>query len=115
MLHSMLFLNVTLSRSWSPSILCVSSAGQGVIVQTIMPVVLAVGQEVCVWASLVGSVGMNMPLHQISVIPRDVTSSRVSGSGKAKDKDKQVYGELKTKSSRKLLRMGMQLMTGLNV
>ncbi|CAL8367963.1 unnamed protein product [Gadus morhua 'NCC'] len=32
---------------------------------------------------------MNMPLHQISVIPRDVTSSRVSGSGKAKDKDKQ--------------------------
>uniref|UniRef100_UPI0037E9721B E3 ubiquitin-protein ligase MARCHF8 isoform X1 n=1 Tax=Semicossyphus pulcher TaxID=241346 RepID=UPI0037E9721B len=31
---------------------------------------------------------MNMPLHQISVIPRDVTSSRVSGSGKAKDKDK---------------------------
>ncbi|CAL8298685.1 unnamed protein product [Merluccius merluccius] len=32
---------------------------------------------------------MNMPLHQISVIPRDVTSSRVCGSGKAKDKDKQ--------------------------
>ncbi|XP_008427827.1 E3 ubiquitin-protein ligase MARCHF8 isoform X4 [Poecilia reticulata] len=32
---------------------------------------------------------MNMPLHQISVIPRDVTSSRMSGSGKAKDKDKQ--------------------------
>ncbi|XP_068578320.1 E3 ubiquitin-protein ligase MARCHF8 isoform X1 [Cebidichthys violaceus] len=31
---------------------------------------------------------MNMPLHQISVIPRDVTSSRVSGSGKTKDKDK---------------------------
>ncbi|XP_060728333.1 E3 ubiquitin-protein ligase MARCH8 isoform X2 [Tachysurus vachellii] len=32
---------------------------------------------------------MNMPLHQISVIPRDVTSSRGSGSsGKAKDKDK---------------------------
>ncbi|KAM6998008.1 E3 ubiquitin-protein ligase MARCHF8 isoform 2-T4 [Tautogolabrus adspersus] len=31
---------------------------------------------------------MNMPLHQISVIPRDVTSSRVSGNGKAKDKDK---------------------------
>ncbi|TTG62692.1 hypothetical protein Baya_15084 [Bagarius yarrelli] len=30
-----------------------------------------------------------MPLHQISVIPRDVTSSRGSGSsGKAKDKDK---------------------------
>ncbi|XP_014070715.1 E3 ubiquitin-protein ligase MARCHF8 isoform X2 [Salmo salar] len=29
---------------------------------------------------------MNMPLHQISVIPRDVTSSRVSGSGKSKDK-----------------------------
>uniref|UniRef100_A0A3B5M9I8 RING-type E3 ubiquitin transferase n=1 Tax=Xiphophorus couchianus TaxID=32473 RepID=A0A3B5M9I8_9TELE len=36
---------------------------------------------------------MNMPLHQISVIPRDVTSSRMSGSGKAKDKDKQVRGE----------------------
>lgn len=51
-----------------------------------------------------------MPLHQISVIPRDVTSSRVSGSGKAKDKDKQVYEELKTKSSCKLLRMGMRLM-----
>lgn len=34
-----------------------------------------------------------MPLHQISVIPRDVTSSRVSGSGKAKDKDKQVCDE----------------------
>ncbi|KAL1263259.1 hypothetical protein QQF64_005998 [Cirrhinus molitorella] len=32
---------------------------------------------------------MNMPLHQISVIPRDVTSSRVSSSGKAKEKDKQ--------------------------
>uniref|UniRef100_A0A3B4EMN4 RING-type E3 ubiquitin transferase n=1 Tax=Pygocentrus nattereri TaxID=42514 RepID=A0A3B4EMN4_PYGNA len=32
---------------------------------------------------------MNMPLHQISVIPRDVTSSRGSGSsGKAKDKDR---------------------------
>lgn len=37
-----------------------------------------------------------MPLHQISVIPRDVTSSRVSGSGKAKDKDKQVC-EVKAK------------------
>lgn len=55
-----------------------------------MPFALAAGQEVCLWASLVGSAGMNMPLHQISVIPRDVTSSRVSGSGKAKDKDKQV-------------------------
>ncbi|XP_071236302.1 E3 ubiquitin-protein ligase MARCHF8-like isoform X3 [Salvelinus alpinus] len=33
---------------------------------------------------------MNMPLHQISVIPRDVPSSRVSSSGKAKDKDKQA-------------------------
>lgn len=42
----------------------------------------------------VGSAGMNMPLHQISVIPRDVTSSRVCGNGKAKDKDKQVWGEL---------------------
>lgn len=37
-----------------------------------------------------GSAGMTMPLHQISVIPRDVTSSRVCGNGKAKDKDKQV-------------------------
>ncbi|XP_037639196.1 E3 ubiquitin-protein ligase MARCH8 isoform X1 [Sebastes umbrosus] len=36
---------------------------------------------------------MNMPLHQISVIPRDVTSSRVSGSGKAKDKDKDKQNE----------------------
>lgn len=34
-----------------------------------------------------------MPLHQISVIPRDVTSSRVSGSGKSKEKDKQVCEE----------------------
>lgn len=107
MLHSVIFippLSVILSsRSWPLSILCVSSAGQGVIVQTIMPVALAEGQEVCVWASLVGSAGMNMPLHQISVIPRDVTSSRVSGSGKAKDKDKdkQVCDELKTKSSHK--------------
>ncbi|KAK7139904.1 hypothetical protein R3I94_012508 [Phoxinus phoxinus] len=33
---------------------------------------------------------MNMPLHQISVIPRDVTSSRVSSSGKGKEKDKQA-------------------------
>ncbi|XP_035981747.1 E3 ubiquitin-protein ligase MARCH8 isoform X2 [Fundulus heteroclitus] len=36
---------------------------------------------------------MNMPLHQISVIPRDVTSSRMSGSGKAKDKDKDKQNE----------------------
>ncbi|KAI1894363.1 hypothetical protein AGOR_G00115040 [Albula goreensis] len=36
---------------------------------------------------------MNMPLHQISVIPRDVTSSRVSGSGKAKDKDRDKQNE----------------------
>lgn len=36
---------------------------------------------------LVGSAGMNMPLHQISVIPRDI-------NGKAKDKDKQVCEEL---------------------
>lgn len=42
---------------------------------------------------LVVSAGMNMPLHQISVIPRDVTSSRVCGNGKAKDKDKQVRGD----------------------
>ncbi len=47
---------------------------------------------------LVGFAGMNMPLHQISVIPRDVTSSRVSGSGKSKDKDKQVCEELKISS-----------------
>lgn len=63
-----------------------------------MPFALAVEQEVCVWASFVGSAGMNMPLHQISVIPRDVTSSRVSGSGKAKDKDKQVCEDLKVKA-----------------
>ncbi|XP_028844941.1 E3 ubiquitin-protein ligase MARCHF8 isoform X6 [Denticeps clupeoides] len=37
--------------------------------------------------------GMNMPLHQISVIPRDVNSSRVSGSGKAKDKDRDKQNE----------------------
>uniref|UniRef100_A0A4W4EZ43 RING-type E3 ubiquitin transferase n=1 Tax=Electrophorus electricus TaxID=8005 RepID=A0A4W4EZ43_ELEEL len=37
---------------------------------------------------------MNMPLHQISVIPRDVTSSRGSGSsGKAKDKDRDKQTE----------------------
>lgn len=37
---------------------------------------------------------MNMPLHQISVIPRDVTSSRGSGSsGKAKDKDRDKQNE----------------------
>lgn len=50
-----------------------------------------------------------MPLHQISVIPRDVTSSRVSGSGKAKDKDKQVCEELKAKSGHALFRPGTQL------
>lgn len=75
------------------AVLCVSSAGQGAIVQTIMPFASAAGQEVCVWTFPVCSAGMNMPLHQISVIPRDVTSSRVSSSGKAKDKDKQVRGE----------------------
>ncbi|XP_071382717.1 E3 ubiquitin-protein ligase MARCHF8 isoform X2 [Centroberyx affinis] len=42
---------------------------------------------------------MNMPLHQISVIPRDVTSSRVSG-GKAKDKDKQNEKPLGHSASR---------------
>lgn len=42
---------------------------------------------------------MNMPLHQISVIPRDVTSSRV-GSGKAKDKDKQNEKPLGHSASR---------------
>lgn len=45
----------------------------------------------CVSVPALPSAGMNMPLHQISVIPRDVTSSRVSGGGKAKDKDKQVH------------------------
>ncbi|XP_034148472.1 E3 ubiquitin-protein ligase MARCH8 isoform X2 [Esox lucius] len=43
---------------------------------------------------------MNMPLHQISVIPRDVPSSRVSGSGKAKDKDKQNEKPLGHSASR---------------
>ncbi|KAM4729895.1 E3 ubiquitin-protein ligase MARCHF8 isoform 6-T7 [Anableps anableps] len=43
---------------------------------------------------------MNMPLHQISVIPRDVTSSRMSGSGKAKDKDKQNEKPLGHSASR---------------
>ncbi|ROK15785.1 hypothetical protein DPX16_10089 [Anabarilius grahami] len=37
-----------------------------------------------------------MPLHQISVIPRDVTSSRVSSSGKAKEKDKQMSAPSRT-------------------
>ncbi|XP_035257012.1 E3 ubiquitin-protein ligase MARCH8 isoform X2 [Anguilla anguilla] len=36
---------------------------------------------------------MNMPLHQISVIPRDVTSSRGSASGKAKEKDREKQNE----------------------
>ncbi|XP_036402109.1 E3 ubiquitin-protein ligase MARCH8 isoform X1 [Megalops cyprinoides] len=36
---------------------------------------------------------MSMPLHQISVIPRDVTSSRVSGSGKSKEKDRDKQNE----------------------
>ncbi|XP_077437584.1 E3 ubiquitin-protein ligase MARCHF8 isoform X2 [Vanacampus margaritifer] len=46
---------------------------------------------------------MNMPLHQISVIPRDVTSSRMSGGGggsKAKDKDKQNEKPLGHSASR---------------
>ncbi|XP_037127192.1 E3 ubiquitin-protein ligase MARCH8 isoform X2 [Syngnathus acus] len=46
---------------------------------------------------------MNMPLHQISVIPRDVTSSRLSGgggAGKAKDKDKQNEKPLGHSASR---------------
>ncbi|XP_070981964.1 E3 ubiquitin-protein ligase MARCHF8-like isoform X3 [Oncorhynchus clarkii lewisi] len=43
---------------------------------------------------------MNMPLHQISVIPRDVTSSRVSSSGKSKDKDKQNEKHLGHSASR---------------
>ncbi|KAJ8013804.1 hypothetical protein DPEC_G00033590 [Dallia pectoralis] len=56
---------------------------------------------VCLSASSsVDSAGMNMQLHQISVIPRDVTSSRVSGSGKAKDKDKQNEKPLGHSASR---------------
>ncbi|XP_077053270.1 E3 ubiquitin-protein ligase MARCHF8 isoform X5 [Siphateles boraxobius] len=43
---------------------------------------------------------MNMPLHQISVIPRDVTSSRVSSSGKGKEKDKQNEKTLGHSASR---------------
>nr|XP_055025684.1 E3 ubiquitin-protein ligase MARCH8 isoform X2 [Misgurnus anguillicaudatus] len=43
---------------------------------------------------------MNMPLHQISVIPRDVTSSRLSNSGKAKEKDKQNEKPLGHSASR---------------
>nr|XP_054606089.1 E3 ubiquitin-protein ligase MARCH8 isoform X2 [Nothobranchius furzeri] len=43
---------------------------------------------------------MNMPLHQISVIPRDVTLSRVSGGGKTKDKDKQNEKPLGHSASR---------------
>ncbi|XP_029691533.1 E3 ubiquitin-protein ligase MARCHF8 isoform X2 [Takifugu rubripes] len=43
---------------------------------------------------------MNMPLHQISVIPRDVTSSRACGNGKAKDKDKQNEKPLGHSASR---------------
>ncbi|XP_073775934.1 E3 ubiquitin-protein ligase MARCHF8 isoform X11 [Danio rerio] len=43
---------------------------------------------------------MNMPLHQISVIPRDVTSSRVCSSGKAKEKDKQNEKPLGHSASR---------------
>ncbi|XP_052469473.1 E3 ubiquitin-protein ligase MARCHF8 isoform X1 [Carassius gibelio] len=43
---------------------------------------------------------MNMPLHQISVIPRDVTSSWVSSSGKAKEKDKQNEKPLGHSASR---------------
>lgn len=36
---------------------------------------------------------MSMPLHQISVIPRDVTSSRVSACGKPKEKDREKQNE----------------------
>ncbi|XP_051504152.1 E3 ubiquitin-protein ligase MARCHF8-like [Myxocyprinus asiaticus] len=43
---------------------------------------------------------MNMPLHQISVIPRDVTSSRVSSSGRTKEKDKQNEKPLGHSASR---------------
>ncbi|XP_008277991.1 E3 ubiquitin-protein ligase MARCHF8 [Stegastes partitus] len=43
---------------------------------------------------------MNMPLHQISVIPRDVNQSRMPGSGKAKDKDKQNEKPLGHSASR---------------
>ncbi|XP_055083130.1 E3 ubiquitin-protein ligase MARCH8 isoform X1 [Periophthalmus magnuspinnatus] len=43
---------------------------------------------------------MNMPLHQISVIPREVSMSRVTGSTKAKDKDKQNEKPLGHSASR---------------
>uniref|UniRef100_A0A8C6S3V1 RING-type E3 ubiquitin transferase n=1 Tax=Neogobius melanostomus TaxID=47308 RepID=A0A8C6S3V1_9GOBI len=43
---------------------------------------------------------MNMPLHQISVIPRDVSSSRITGNGKTKDKDKQNEKPLGHSASR---------------
>ncbi|XP_020784977.1 E3 ubiquitin-protein ligase MARCH8 isoform X1 [Boleophthalmus pectinirostris] len=43
---------------------------------------------------------MNMPLHQISVIPREVSMSRVTGSSKAKDKDKQNEKQLGHSASR---------------
>ncbi|XP_018585700.1 E3 ubiquitin-protein ligase MARCHF8 isoform X2 [Scleropages formosus] len=43
---------------------------------------------------------MNMPLHQVSVIPRDVTSSRLSGSGKTKERDRQNDKPLGRSASR---------------
>ncbi|XP_072292661.1 E3 ubiquitin-protein ligase MARCHF8 isoform X2 [Eucyclogobius newberryi] len=43
---------------------------------------------------------MNMPLHQISVIPREVSMSRVTGNGKNKDKDKQNEKPLGHSASR---------------
>lgn len=80
---SLLFPLIFLSRAVQATV--------GVVFWPVMPVAVAAAarQEVCVWVSTpspVVSAGMNMPLHQISVIPRDVTSSRVSGSGKSKDK-----------------------------
>lgn len=53
-----------------------------------------------------------MPLHQISVIPRDVTSSRVSGSGKAKDKDKQVCKGFRRPGWSQALQRSLYLLKG---
>lgn len=78
-----------------------------------MPFAPALGLDVCVWGppprSTVVSAGMNMPLHQISVIPRDVTSSRVCGNGKAKDKDKQVREELLSQDFSVIFNCGLKI------
>nr|XP_015202361.1 PREDICTED: E3 ubiquitin-protein ligase MARCH8 isoform X9 [Lepisosteus oculatus] len=44
---------------------------------------------------------MNMPLHQISVIPRDVNSSRGS-SGKSKEKDREKQPAMKSTNEKQL-------------